>query len=117
MMLSMVFVMVMIAEASAERIVEVLDERSDMQNCEHPKYELADGSVEFCAVSYTHLDVYKRQGTAHRGGGAARGVAGRTPRRCCARRALPLSVAGGSPALAIPERDFNATHLGLDSID
>ncbi len=55
MMLSMVFVMVMIAEASAERIVEVLDEKSDMQNCEQPKYELADGSVEFCGVDFSYV--------------------------------------------------------------
>lgn len=37
MMLSMVFVVIIMAQASAERIVEVLDEHSDIQNTQNLK--------------------------------------------------------------------------------
>lgn len=47
MMFSMVLVMITMARASAERIVEVLDEQSDLHNPEQPVYDVADGSVRF----------------------------------------------------------------------
>ena len=54
MMLSMVFVMNTMSCASAERIVEVLDEESDITNCDNPVYEVKDGSVEFTDVSFSY---------------------------------------------------------------
>lgn len=54
MMLSMIFVMVVISRASAERIVEVLDEQSDLTNPEHPVLKVADGSVDFLHVSFSY---------------------------------------------------------------
>lgn len=54
MMLSMVFVIITMSRASAERIVEVLDEESDITNCDNPVYEVKDGSVEFTDVSFSY---------------------------------------------------------------
>lgn len=54
MMLSMIFVMVVISRASAERIVEVLDEQSDLTSLEHPVLKVADGSVDFSHVSFSY---------------------------------------------------------------
>lgn len=54
MMLSMIFVMVVISRASAERIVEVLNEQSDLTNPEHPVLKVADGSVDFSHVSFSY---------------------------------------------------------------
>lgn len=54
MMFSMVFVMIITSRASAERIVEVLDEVSDIQNGEHPVYTVEDGSIEFKDVVFTY---------------------------------------------------------------
>ncbi len=54
MMLSMMFVMITMSRASGERIVEVLEEKSDLVNCENPKYEVADGSIEFRDVSFAY---------------------------------------------------------------
>ena len=100
MMLSMVFVMITMSLASARRITEVLNEKSDLDNPENPDFDIPDGSITFdhvyfnykkgagepvlsdinlsiksgetigiiggtgsATVSYTHLDVYKRQGS------------------------------------------------------
>ena len=52
MMLSMVFVMIVISRASAERVVEILDEQSDLQNGDSPVYQVADGSVDFDNLSF-----------------------------------------------------------------
>lgn len=57
MMLSMVFVMVSMSTASAKRIIEVLEETSDIHNPKNPVYEIKDGSIRFENVSfdyYTH---------------------------------------------------------------
>lgn len=56
MMLSMVFVMVIMAESSANRIVEVLDEESDLKNPAHPLNSLADGSIDFDNVSFSYVN-------------------------------------------------------------
>lgn len=47
MMMSFVFVMVIMSKSSAERIIEVLDEKSDLTNCENPICEVKDGSIAF----------------------------------------------------------------------
>lgn len=54
MMLSMVFVMIIISRASAERIVEMLDEKSDLTNGEAPVTEVKDGSVVFDHVNFSY---------------------------------------------------------------
>lgn len=54
MMLSMIFVMVTMSFASAQRITEVIRETSDLQNPENPIMEVADGSIEFENVSFAY---------------------------------------------------------------
>ncbi len=54
MMLSMVFVMVTMSMASAERISEVLNEKTDMVNPENPLMQVKDGSIEFRNVSFRY---------------------------------------------------------------
>ena len=55
MMLSMVLVMILISRASVERIVEVLDEESDIKNKENPVMEVKDGSITFENVSFSYV--------------------------------------------------------------
>lgn len=54
MMLSMVFVMITISRASAERIVEILDEESDLKNPQNPKFEVKDGEIIFENVNFSY---------------------------------------------------------------
>lgn len=54
MMLSMVFVMITISRASAERIIEVLDEESTLKNCSNPIYEVKDGSITYENVTFSY---------------------------------------------------------------
>lgn len=54
MMLSMVFVMIIISRASAERIVEILNEESNLKNKENPVYIVKDGSITFENVTFTY---------------------------------------------------------------
>lgn len=54
MMLSMVFVMIIISRASAERITELLDEESSLKNCADPVPEVKDGSVAFEDVVFSY---------------------------------------------------------------
>lgn len=54
MMLSMVFVMITMADESAHRIVEVLKEESTLKNPENPLYEVKDGSIDFDQVSFKY---------------------------------------------------------------
>ncbi len=54
MMLSMIFVMVSMSTASMERISEVLNEVSDLQNPKHPVMDVADGSIEFRNVDFAY---------------------------------------------------------------
>lgn len=54
MMLSMVFVMIIISRASAERAVEILDEKPDIVNKENPVTTVKDGSVTFSGVSFSY---------------------------------------------------------------
>lgn len=52
MMLSMAFVMLTMSVASAERIAEVLEEKSDLTNPDNPVMEIADGSIAFEHVNF-----------------------------------------------------------------
>ena len=54
MMLSMVFVMITMSIASAERICEVLNEKSDITNPENPDHEVTDGSIRFDHVTFRY---------------------------------------------------------------
>lgn len=56
MMFSMVFVMITISRASAERIVEVLVEESDLHNRERPVQKVANGDVEFRDVGFSYAE-------------------------------------------------------------
>ena len=54
MMLSMIFVMVTMSVASARRVAEVLNEKTDITNPENPVMEVADGSIEFRHVDFSY---------------------------------------------------------------
>lgn len=54
MMISMIFVMLTISGASAERIAEVLTEEATIVNPENPVYEIADGSIDFKDVFFRY---------------------------------------------------------------
>jgi len=54
MMVSFVFVMIMIAEASTERINEVLDEAPEMEDKEDAVSEVANGDIEFDHVDFSY---------------------------------------------------------------
>ena len=56
MMLSMVLVMITISKASARRIVEVLDEQTDIKNSSSPIYEVENGDIEFENVNFKYSD-------------------------------------------------------------
>lgn len=65
MMLSMIFVMVTMSAESAERICEVLKEKSTLHNPEHPIYDVPDGSIEFKDVSFKYSKTAKRNALEH----------------------------------------------------
>ena len=54
MMLSMVFVMLSMSVASCHRIIEVLDEATDLPPAKDPVQEVKDGSVEFDHVTFKY---------------------------------------------------------------
>lgn len=56
MMLSMIFVMITMAIASAKRITEVLTETPDITECEEPLREVENGSVDFENVSFKYSE-------------------------------------------------------------
>jgi ATP-binding cassette subfamily B protein len=55
MMLSMVFVMIIISRASAERIAEVLREEPDLREAEKPVLDVKDGSIRFRDVDFSYV--------------------------------------------------------------
>ncbi|MDD3340104.1 MAG: ABC transporter ATP-binding protein [Lachnospiraceae bacterium] len=56
MMISMVFVMISMSKASAERIVEVLNEKSSLTNGANPVMQVPDGSIIFKNVDFSYKD-------------------------------------------------------------
>lgn len=54
MMLSMIFVMITMSAASAERVSQVLLEESTLSNPEHPDYDIPDGSISFEHVYFSY---------------------------------------------------------------
>lgn len=60
MMLSMIFVMVIISRASAERICEVLTEESTVRDREQPITAVQDGSIDFNHVTFRYSDTSEK---------------------------------------------------------
>ena len=56
MMLSFVFVMIIMVQSSAERILEVIEEEPTLKNKENPIKEVKDGSIKFENVSFRYSD-------------------------------------------------------------
>lgn len=54
MMLSFIFVTITISRSSAERIVEILDEQSDLRNGENPVQAVANGDIRFENVDFSY---------------------------------------------------------------
>lgn len=54
MMLSMIFVMIIISHTSAKRIVEILDEESDLKSGDYPVCTVKDGAITFEDVSFSY---------------------------------------------------------------
>ncbi len=55
MMFSLMFVMIIMSEASARRVVEILDEKPDITVPEEPVMEVKDGSIDFENVSFSYV--------------------------------------------------------------
>ena len=55
MMLSMIFVMITISQASIERITEVLNEEPTIKDNDNPIFEVKDGSIDFENVSFSYV--------------------------------------------------------------
>ncbi len=60
MMLSMIFVMLTQSAASGKRVAEIINERADIQNPEHPVKEVSNGSVVFRNVRFDYRDVREK---------------------------------------------------------
>jgi len=60
MMLSMILVMLTMAQASGKRICEVLGETSSLHNPENPVYEVPNGAVDFDHVEFKYSTSAKR---------------------------------------------------------
>ncbi|SFC28862.1 ABC transporter ATP-binding protein [Clostridium uliginosum] len=60
MMLSMVFVMIIMAETSSKRIVEVLNETSDLKNIKNPIYTVESGDIDFENVHFSYIGDSKK---------------------------------------------------------
>ncbi len=60
MMLSMIFVMLTISKASAERITEVLNEKNSISNSKTPVYEVKNGDISFKNVDFSYVNNKER---------------------------------------------------------
>ena len=82
MMLSMIFVMLTMAQASGKRICEVLDETSTLQNPAEPVMQVTSGEVEFDHVSFKYSASAKHNAlsdiTFHVASGQTVGIIGGT---------------------------------------
>lgn len=65
MMLSMVFVMLTLSRASAERIFEVLEEESNLKNGDHPIHEVKNGAITFENVSFKYYQSAEKECLRH----------------------------------------------------
>lgn len=55
MMLTMILVMCTMSKASAQRIVEILDEKPDLKNKKNPIEEVKNGDIEFKNVGFSYV--------------------------------------------------------------
>ena len=82
MMVSFVFLMIIMSRASAQRIVEVLDEQSDITSPENALTEIRDGSVDFDHVHFSYSSRSERDTLSdidiHIPSGAVVGILGGT---------------------------------------
>ena len=82
MMVSFVFMMITMSRASAQRIVEVLDEKSDIVTPENAVTEIRDGSVDFDHVHFSYASRSERDTLSdidlHIPSGAVVGILGGT---------------------------------------
>lgn len=82
MMLSMVLVMINMARASAERIVEILDEKSSLANKSDPVYEVNSGDIDFSNVSFSYMNDKEKESlkniSFHIKSGSTVGIVGAT---------------------------------------
>ena len=67
MMLSMIFVMVTMSAASAERIAEVINEKSTLSNPKHPVKEVPDGRITFEHVDFSYSKPLSETGNGEGG--------------------------------------------------
>ena len=74
MMISMIFAMMTMAKASGERIVELLDEESEIVNPENPVMEVRDGSIDFVNTGFRYSSKSDEEGSASDGDSAAKKV-------------------------------------------
>ncbi len=56
MMLSFMFVMTTVSKASVERVVEVLNEETNLKNPKNPIYKVKNGDIEFNNVSFSYVN-------------------------------------------------------------
>lgn len=61
MMLSMVFVMINMARASSDRIVEILDEESSLENGNNPVTQIRSGEITFSDVSFSYKNEKEKE--------------------------------------------------------
>lgn len=82
MMLSMVMVMINMARASSERIVELLDEKSTLQNKENPVMAVENSDIDFDHVGFSYLNRKDKEClhdiTLHIPAGSTLGIIGAT---------------------------------------
>ena len=65
MMLSMIFVMLTMSTASAERMSEVLNEKADIVNPENPVMEVPNGDIDFEGVDFSYPHGAKQRALRH----------------------------------------------------
>ena len=82
MMVSFTFLMITMSRASAQRIIEVLDEETDIVSPENARTEIADGSIDFDHVSFSYASRSERDTLSdidiHIPSGAVVGILGGT---------------------------------------
>ncbi len=54
MIISMMMVMIIMAKSSGERIIEVIEEKSDLTNSENPVMEVKNGNIKFDHVNFSY---------------------------------------------------------------
>lgn len=103
MMLSMVFAMLTISLSSARRIAEVIEEKTDIQNPEHPVMAVRDGAIDFDHVSFVYASKADKRcsmtlictSVPARRSASSAARARPSPRSCSSSRVCTMSPAAG----------------------